>query len=223
MGYIYKITNKINNKVYIGQTIKKNAEERFRQHKNNYNKSYFSQIILYKAIKKYNLENFLFEVIEEVENEKLDEREKYWINYYDSYYNGYNATLGGRLIELYNWNIEEIIELYHKYKSARKVAKIIGCDHSTIDKILNANQIERYTLAQMRGKTIYLRKNGQEYKFDCANSAAEWLINSHLVKSNNVRCVRNYLTNNYLKKKLYYGFEIDYESKIQSAPLVTEE
>jgi len=93
------------------------------------------------------LENFLFEVIEEVENEKLDEREKYWINYYDSYYNGYNATLGGRLIELYNWNIEEIIELYHKYKSARKVAKIIGCDHSTIDKILNANQIERYTLA----------------------------------------------------------------------------
>jgi transposase-like protein len=69
----------------------------------------------------------------------LDAREKYWIAYYDSYKNGYNSTLGGRLIQLYNWDMEEIIQLYHKTKSARQVAKIIGCDHSTIDNLLNAN------------------------------------------------------------------------------------
>ena len=160
MGHIYKITNTKNNKVYIGQTIKKNVEERFQQHRNNYNKPYFAKISLYKAIKKHGLKNFLFEEIEEIDNKKLDEREKYWISYYNSYYDGYNATLGGRLVELYNWDIEEIIELYNQYKSARKVAKIIGCDHSTIDSILNANQVKRYTPAQIRGKTIYLRKNG---------------------------------------------------------------
>ena len=77
---------------------------------------------LYKAFNKYGLENFTFEEIEEVENSELDIREKYWINYYDSYNNGYNSTLGGKLVELYNWDIEEIIKLYNQYRSARKVA-----------------------------------------------------------------------------------------------------
>ena len=98
MGYIYKITNKINGKIYVGQTIK-NYEERFRQHRLNYNKEYFSQIVLYKAFKKYGIENFSFEMIEEVEREKLDEREKYWIEYYNSYVKnncGYNITFGGQ-------------------------------------------------------------------------------------------------------------------------------
>lgn len=121
--------------------------------------------------------------------------------------------MGGKLVELYDWDLEKIIDMYNEYRSARKVAKIIGCDYSTIDNLLNTNQIKRYSPAQTLGKTIYLRKDGQEYKFDCANSAADWLIKSHLVKSNNIKCVRNYLTNNYLKKKLYYSFEIDYESK----------
>ena len=222
MGHIYKITNKENNKIYIGQTVK-NVEKRFQQHRNNYNKPYFSQLALYQAFKKYGLENFSFEEIEEVPNEELDEREKYWIQYFNSYQNGYNSTLGGRLVELYNWDLEEIIALYKQHRSARKVAEIMGCDHSTIDNLLNANQVERYTPAQVFGRTIYLRKDNQEYEFDCANSAAQWLIDNNFVKSKNIRCVRNYLTNGYLKKKPYYGFEIDYESKRQSAPLVTED
>lgn len=57
MGYIYKITNNLNNKIYIGQTVK-TVEKRFQQHKNNSNKSYFSHIVLYKAFNKYGIENF---------------------------------------------------------------------------------------------------------------------------------------------------------------------
>ena len=101
MGHIYKIENNINHKVYIGQTVKP-IEKRFRQHKNNYDKPYFSQLLLYQAFKKYGIENFSFEEIEEIEDSKLDEREKYWIKYYNSYSKGYNSTLGGRLVELYN-------------------------------------------------------------------------------------------------------------------------
>ena len=75
MGYIYKITNTLNDKVYIGQTVK-SLQKRFTQHKNNSNKPYFSQIVLYKAFNKYGIENFTFEQIEEVPNDCLDEREK---------------------------------------------------------------------------------------------------------------------------------------------------
>ena len=63
---IYKLTNKINNKVYIGQSI--NIENRFQQHKNNclnenlkdYNTKF------YRALRKYGVENFTFEIIEEL-------------------------------------------------------------------------------------------------------------------------------------------------------------
>lgn len=97
---------------------------------------------------KYGIENFLCETIEEVSNDKLDEREKYWINYYDSYNNGYNSTLGGRATQLYNWDIEDIIEKYYELKSARAVAKLIGCNHNTIDNILNSNNIQRFSAAE---------------------------------------------------------------------------
>ena len=75
MGYIYKIENTINNKVYIGQTVK-TLSKRFSQHRNNYDKPYFSQLSLYQAFKKYGIENFIFLEIEEIENSQLDIREK---------------------------------------------------------------------------------------------------------------------------------------------------
>lgn len=213
MGYIYKITNTINDKVYIGQTVK-TVEKRFQQHKNNSNKKYFSQIVLYKAFNKYGIENFICEEIEQIENEKLDEREKYWISYYDSYFNGYNSTLGGREIQLYDFDIDDIIEKYQELKSARKVAKIIGCDHNSIDNILNNAGVHRYTALEQKACPISLEKKGQKFYFDSSTEAAQWLIDTNRVKSRSLKCVRNYLTNNYLKNKLYYGYKISYESKI---------
>ena len=66
--YIYKITNLINNKIYIGQTI--NIEERWRHHREiPYRKnSKEKNRQLYRAIKKYGLDNFKFEVIDEIED-----------------------------------------------------------------------------------------------------------------------------------------------------------
>ena len=213
MGYIYKIQNLINNHVYIGQTVK-NYHKRFLQHKANYDKPYFSQLTLYKAFKKYGLENFSFEPIEEVENEKLDEKEKYWINYYDSYKNGYNMTLGGRLVELYKWDLEEIIKLYNETKSARKVAEIIGCDHSTIDHLLNANNVPRYKKGEQFNRTVCLEKNNNFYKFNSTREAAEWLIDNHYTKTNKVNNVRMMVSNAAANNGKYLNFKIYYESKI---------
>ena len=94
-GGIYKISNKINGKVYIGQS--NNLKRRFKEHKIRYksiNSNEYNSVI-HIAIRKYNIENFNFEIIEYCENSKLNEREIFWINYYDSFKNGYNCTLGG--------------------------------------------------------------------------------------------------------------------------------
>ena len=90
---IYKITNLINQKCYIGQS--RNIHQRWCAHRTrpfneqceDYNKT------LYKAIRKYGLKNFSFEVLEECEIEQLNEKESYWINYFNSQKNGYNETL----------------------------------------------------------------------------------------------------------------------------------
>lgn len=89
MGYIYKITNLINNKVYIGQTSRTIAT-RWSQHKNS---SLTVDTHLYRAMRKYGIENFIIEPIEETV--LLNEREIYWISYYNSFEKGYNMTQGG--------------------------------------------------------------------------------------------------------------------------------
>lgn len=87
---IYKITNKINGHAYIGQSI--DIMRRWRDHKNRYLRDDNS---LYKAFRKYGLENFDFIVVEECEPDKLNEREKYYIEYYNTFFDGYNETIGG--------------------------------------------------------------------------------------------------------------------------------
>lgn len=85
--YIYKITNKTNGKFYIGKHSQLENESFI-----NY---YGSGKLINAAIKKYGKNNFIKEIIEVCEEEKLDEREKYWINYYNATKVGYNLSLGG--------------------------------------------------------------------------------------------------------------------------------
>lgn len=86
---IYKITNQLNGKVYIGQSI--DIEERWRQHKRAWRDT-SRKALLYEAIRKDGLENFLFEIIEECPKERLNEREKFWIREYNSLEDGYNMS-----------------------------------------------------------------------------------------------------------------------------------
>lgn len=99
MGYIYKITNKINNKVYIGQTTLKRASDRFTRHKYQATHLELDKGVSYihRAMADSGIDNFEFTVIEEIGNDKLNEREKYWIQQYNSLApNGYNLTSGGQ-------------------------------------------------------------------------------------------------------------------------------
>ena len=96
-GHIYLITNKINGKQYVGQTAR-DIWTRFEEHCKN---SHIQYSLISKAIEKYGYLNFDLREIEEVPLEKLDEREIYWIKYYNTYKNGYNQNRGGRVVRDY--------------------------------------------------------------------------------------------------------------------------
>lgn len=94
-GYIYKITNNINNKVYIGQTTR-TVETRFQEHLHNCTQKAKATIHLYGAMKLYGKEKFKVETIDSAESqEELNKKEIYWINFYDSIATGYNMIPGG--------------------------------------------------------------------------------------------------------------------------------
>jgi len=100
MGCIYKITNIINNKIYIGLT-KFLAKQRFNQHLNSKNSKVNKNCYLHKSVRKYGESNFKIETIVEGNFNKflLIELEKHYIRLYNSYQktnpNGYNLTTGG--------------------------------------------------------------------------------------------------------------------------------
>ena len=98
MGIIYKIENVITHEVYVGQT-KFNLDRRWKQHIKEANEAmngkrqsfpYFHRMII-----KYGSDNFIPTVLEECENSLLDEKENYWIKYYNSFQNGFNSQKGG--------------------------------------------------------------------------------------------------------------------------------
>ena len=104
---IYKITNKINNKVYIGQSIE--VMQRLSTHKTELRNNKHNNSHLQYAWNKYGEENFIFEIIKECKIEELDKLEKYYINLYNSTNKdkGYNIELGGclnREISIYTRN-----------------------------------------------------------------------------------------------------------------------
>lgn len=115
-GFVYVTTNHINGKKYIGQK---------QYDKNNKWKTYLgSGIYLKRAIDKYGVENFSKEIIENCETKtSLDEREKYWIEYYnavesDDFYNIASGGEGGNTIAGYS---EEQLNQYKEFK--RKLHK----------------------------------------------------------------------------------------------------
>ena len=102
MAYIYSITNNINQKKYIGKTTKNNPYDRWKEHinhskhkENTVSYSSIHSMPIIRALRKYGIDSFKFRVLEECIDDKVNERETHYINEYNTYYKGYNATFGG--------------------------------------------------------------------------------------------------------------------------------
>lgn len=92
---IYKITNMKNNKIYIGQST--NIKNRLKSHiQSSLGISTIANQLVHDKISEHGLENFTFHIVEKCPKDQLNQREKYWISYYESNIWGYNKTKGNQ-------------------------------------------------------------------------------------------------------------------------------
>ena len=169
--WIYKITNIQNNKVYIGQTIRP-IEQRFHRHLsdslNNILDTHFA-----RAIRKYGKDSFIIEEIDNAQTQdELNQKEQYWIRYYNSVEDGYNETdavskCGGNTYQSKTEEEMEVIKnkirqtkLGNKNPMARKIKRtnIITNEVDIFDTVINCAK----ACGIQNGKTsISTRLNGQ--------------------------------------------------------------
>ena len=149
---IYKIENLINGKIYIGKSI--NIHKRFKSHINdsfNENKPSYDHLI-HKAIRKYGVENFSFDIIERCDEKELNEKETYWISFYDCCVldgkeKGYNMTRGGEGSS--SIDINKIHELWDNGLSIKEISDELHYDRHAVS--IRIKEYTNYTPEQ--GKT----------------------------------------------------------------------
>ena len=113
-GIIYKATNKLTGKVYIGQTVQKLINRKNRHFRDSINKP--GNCKFHNALNKYDNSNFDWEILGEYSSECLDEKEAYYISFYNSVKEGYNILLGGQKTNRGNshWNYKDVkYTFYH--------------------------------------------------------------------------------------------------------------
>ena len=192
MTGIYLFINKVNNKKYVGQSV--DISRRYYQHSiNSYNsnhKEYNSYF--YRAIRKHGFNNFSFEILEECNLEELDNREKYWIEYYQSNIEekGYNLTIGGsggpdRSKTIYQYDLNK--NFIRTFKNAYEAAKELNLHQSAIQQCaMHGNYVKSvggfiftyegddlswYKNKQKRG-VARIAKNGERVEFETLKEAA---------------------------------------------------
>ena len=157
---IYKITNKVNGKCYIGQAqdvyIRWNNHRScaFNKNAQNYN------LILYRAFRKYGLDNFKFEIIEKCSLDELNEKEMYYINYYNSYIgndnsNGYNMTIGGDGVRGHKMSNESKLKMIKNRKGKNtgkdnKSSRAVVCNNKYFNSITECAEYYNENYYSMR-------------------------------------------------------------------------
>ena len=179
MSYIYKIINDINDKVYVGKTDF-SIEKRFKEHCKDAFRDRNEKRPLYAAMRKYGVEHFHIELIEETDNP--EEREIYWIGYFDGYTHGYNATKGGDGKRLYDH--EAIITRLKEHPYPCDVADEFGCCRDLVYDLSKKHNIQIKSKSSKRMKELLSKtisaytKQGEFVKsFSSTVEAAEWCYN----------------------------------------------
>ena len=189
MAYIYKISNTINSKVYIGKTLS-TIEKRWKEHCRSYTRNTCENRPLYRAFNKHGVENFSIEQIEECSENILSEREIYWIKYYNSYEEGYNATLGGDGKTYIDSDL--VITTYYELKNMREVARVLKISQDSVSDILHRNNIETISSAEvcklLSGKKVDMFTKKDEYvqTFLTMCDAGRFLIENNLTVTTDV-------------------------------------
>lgn len=173
---IYKIQNKINGKIYIGQTVG-TLQRRISQHKSNSKK----KSVINMAIRKYGWDNFVAEVIDSAKSiEELNQKEIYWIQHYESIApNGYNLEIGGKNAINSEETRKKISQsLKGKYKGAKspKAKKVymfslsgeLIAEYGSVREASGANNISNGQIASVCRGEHFIAK-GYRWSYDKNN------------------------------------------------------
>lgn len=163
---------------YIGKTNEK-EEERWKKHcyealtpsNANYN------TLLNKAIRKYGKNNFSVKILEtNITDDKINEREQYWIEYYKTYYldnnHGYNMTRGGEGTIKIKIDDQQLLDCWKQGLSTPEISKKFNCDRQIIRKRLLALGITSEELVIRRGE--HYSKNFVFERYDADKILSEW-------------------------------------------------
>lgn len=216
MAYIYKITNDINNKVYIGKT-EQDIDKRFAEHCSDSKKERCKNRPLYRAMNKYGVEHFCIELLEKTVNP--EEREIYWIQYYDSYHHGYNVTRGGDGKKYLNY--ANVLEIYKKVQNISETAKICNISHDSVRTIVRSFGVVTKSSGEiLREKcskivAMYdIESNLQLEIFSSIIAAAQYLVDNNLAKAKKANDITSHIANVCNgKRKTAYGFSWRYIEK----------
>ena len=213
MGFIYRIVNDVNGKSYIGKT-EHSIDKRFREHCLEAFQRRSENRPLYAAMRKYGTEHFYIDLIEEIDD--LEDREKYWIEYFDTYQNGYNATLGGDGKRLYDY--DQILGELIFSSDADLIAQNIGCCRDTVANVAAQHGITvTKDVSKNFGDVNLIRRkrvcalsvNSDIFAvFDSISDAAKWLFENGNTKSQSKSVVGHIsdCAKGRSKHKTAYGF-----------------
>ena len=194
MAYIYQITNLVNGKIYIGKT-EQSIKKRWQEHCADSIKERCADRPLYRAIRKYGIENFSIELLEETD--QPNERECYWIEQKQSFKYGYNATLGGDGKKYLDYDL--IYSTYEVLENAKETARRLGV---SVDSV--------YTVVKQKRKLkpsseISKEKNSKPVKmfdkktlefiqsFSSLTSASQYLIENNYTNSTNIKGIGTHI------------------------------
>ena len=181
MAYIYQITNDINGKIYIGKT-EFSIEKRFKDHCEEAFRERNEKRPLQAAMRKYGIDHFHIELIEETDNP--EEREVFWIENKRSFKNGYNATVGGDGKKYIDYDL--VISTYKEIKSITDTAKALNISADSVSNILHQNNISIISSSEVNlnkyGKITNMYSLEGEFlkSFSSTNEAAQYMIDNNL-------------------------------------------
>lgn len=194
MYNVYKITNLINNKIYIGVTSK-DINKRFNEHITDSRKEKIrNKRPLQMDIYNFGRDNFKIELIESLNTSKDEAMkiESFWINHYNSFNDpcGYNNTPGGYgRQKITNEKEKEIISYYLIKHNIKETALNFNIHEDTVKSILNKHNIKSLFIYNNKIKMLNLTDGSLIKIFDNQCYAAKWIIKNGLTKSNKVEKV----------------------------------
>lgn len=207
MGYIYIIKNKVNNKVYIGQT-RLSVEKRFNDHLRNCKSG---STKLYTEMRELGVDKFYYDIIEECNNKNLNDREIFYIKEYDSINNGYNHTRGGDVDLEEAYSIEELQDMADSGMALIDIVKETGITLGFLTHHIHTNGNGNVTGNNIK---VPIDMYDENYNFITSfDSYVDTINYLNAENKNNTRNIFNCIKQSCMLGNTYHGYRFRFKGE----------